>query len=170
MGTLVHVAGPHPSVARLCLLQKLPASGGQGCVRRQLAAEPWRTLLLAHLWAEPGSGLGGSGAGVPDLVLASWWARLGPRGSQGWCPPTGVWAGSWARWWTVSIPQVAVCSGQLKAADLLVDGAVCPHLASCLVCDVPVLLLTGLWVGPGPGSNKLEGGFQSGIYRVPVVE
>ena len=29
---------------------------------------------------------------VPELVFTQWWARLQPRGSQGWCSPTGGWS------------------------------------------------------------------------------
>ena len=37
----------------------------------------------------------------------------------------------------------------------------CLHTTSHLSSAIPVLLLTGSGLGPGPGSNKLKGGFQN---------
>ena len=52
----------------------------------------------------------------------------------------------------------------LKTAGQLVGGAASsPSWFFGLRC--PVLVLTGLWAGPGPGTNKLEGGFQNGTCQ-----
>ena len=55
----------------------------------------------------------------------------------------------------------------LKAACLLMGGAVsCP--VSFLAQGVPELVPTGCCVGPGLGTNKLEGGFQNGACHTSV--
>ena len=51
-------------VARPCLEWRLLAADGQSWVMRLLAARPW----------------GGGGRVVPGLVLAHWWAELGSGG------------------------------------------------------------------------------------------
>ena len=48
----------------------------------------------------------------------------GPWGSRVWCLHTGLWGRSRAFWWAGPCPGAAVGSGGLKAACLLVGGAV----------------------------------------------
>lgn len=63
-------------VARPFLVWRLLATEWQGRVVRQLAAKPREIpdLMLAHWWAELGSGVGC--CGVWDLMSACWW--VGP--------------------------------------------------------------------------------------------
>lgn len=58
-------------------------------------------------------------------------------------------------------PGRIVGSACLKKTVLPVDGGVYLHTAGHLSSGIPVLLLTGSGLGPGPGSNKLKGGFQN---------
>ena len=52
---------------RSCLVQRLPAAGGWSWVRKWQAAEPRVSgLVLAHWWAELGSGMNGCRAGGPQ--------------------------------------------------------------------------------------------------------
>ena len=56
---------------------------------RLLVAEPWRVpgLLLVHLWAEPGSGVGGYRTGVPGSSVG---LLVGGAGSShGWLQVPG---------------------------------------------------------------------------------
>ena len=64
MCSLVGVAGWLPGPAL--------STGGWGRVLRKLSVGPWGRvpgLVLAHWWAEAGSGMGGYGAGILNLVL-----------------------------------------------------------------------------------------------------
>ena len=55
MSGLVGMAGPVWLIIRLCLVQRLLATGDLGWVSRGMAAEPQEIpgLVLAHGWAEP---------------------------------------------------------------------------------------------------------------------
>ena len=66
-----------------------------------------------------------------------------------------------------SSPGTAVHSGGLKAAALLVIGAVSLP-AGC----IPLLVLKGWWARLGPSTNKINGGFQNGPcqHQCPWVE
>lgn len=69
-------------------------------------------------------------------------------------------------YWCVELsPRPSVCGTVLKVAGglreahsccgLLLGGAVSLHVR--LVLGFPGLILTGWWLGPGSGANKLEG-------------
>ena len=105
--------------------------------------------MSAHWWVEPGPEISGcEPVGILVLFPVHGCMRLGlgPSGGQG---------------------QV---SGQLEAQGVLEHLAcwlvgLCPCLASCLAWGVPGLVPTSWYVGPGPGTNKLEGGFQNGVRQ-----
>ena len=67
-------------VAWLCLLQRLPATGCWGWIMRLLAAEPQEVpaLVLAHCWADLGSGMGGyeSTVSISSVCLLVGWASF----------------------------------------------------------------------------------------------
>ena len=124
--------------------------GVAGCgvqvVLRLMLACSWRGagaslgVVSSCLWVELGPRVSGCRTlVVPQLVLMHWyvWPGSGRQGHfMGW-----LWAKEVLRqltyWWV----------------------GLCPCLASYLDCGIPVLVLTGWWVGPGPRANELLGGF-----------
>ena len=77
-------------------------------------------------------------------------------GSSAWTLVFGV--GSWGLQRAGLCQRVIVGSRHLKAACLLISGAMPFHHtpAICLAWSAPVLVLTGWWVGKGPKANRLE--------------
>ena len=92
-----------------------------------------------------------------------------------WCPLPGLWGWAWGQgqatsgwFWVLCLPvsgsqfQDGWRLRDLEAAWLLVGEAV-----FCLAWNIPRLVLNGQWANREPGTNKLEGGFQNGLYWCP---
>lgn len=73
----------------------------------------------------------------PQAVTGPLIGRAGSLGSGAYCERAGVWAGSWALWWTGVGPGLSMGSGSLG----------------------------GRPVGSHPISNKLERGFHNGVCQ-----
>ena len=95
VGRVVVCFGGLPTMGSLVGCEALPwaeaaTTGWKGQFIRQLAVEPQVVpgLVLAHRWAEPGSGVGSCGPKFPELVSACWW--FGPVPDTACCSFWGV--------------------------------------------------------------------------------
>ena len=120
------------SVTKPCLVWRLPATAGWDWVTRCLAPEPREILelVVAHWWAEPGSGMDGT---VLDVVLAWWFAGLIPDMAD-----CGVW----------HIPNLVSAHWWVRL-DL--------EKAGWRVQGVSELVQLCCWVRPGPRPSDEKG-------------
>ena len=135
----------------LRVLKLEPSPDGQAelwrswVLRSSACRAPGAPKLSACWWAGTSPNCWLQSPGVLRLVLVHWWAGPGPEPSGGQLGP-GRTEGS----------------EDAKAASLL-GGCVPAWLAAWSV--IPVLMLTGWQVRPGPGTKKLAWGFQKGACQ-----
>ena len=128
-------------------MQRLPATGGQDQVMRQLAAEPQG--YQGKCWSigdqRQVPGWVAAGPVVPNLVLACWWVDPGPRVSGCRAPGSSTLVSG--RWWAELGNQVVL---RLMHAQLM--GEADPR-ASARQQYTPLW-----WAELGPGVSGFRGG------------